>query len=308
MSQHNIEDGGAHVSIEDLKALMGQMQGSVPEGPDRVQAFREVYDGLSMMFPFPEDGTLREAREGGVPGAWIEAPGAERSGAMLYLHGGGYALGSILSHKELVYRLSAASKRPGFLVDYRRAPENPFPAALDDAVAAYQGLLASGLKPRQVAILGDSAGGGLTMATLLALRQKNIPMPGAAVCLSPWADLTLSGAAHKERAARDPIVRREDLLGWVEAYAGREKPDNPLLSPVFGDLSGLPPVLIQVGTEETLYDDACMLATGLARGEGTFTFEAWPGMTHVFQQFSGMVPEGLTAIERIGAFMRYHCS
>lgn len=294
------------MSIEDLKALLGQMQGSVPQGPDRIQAFREVYDGLSMMFPFPDDGTLRAAQEGGVPGAWIEAPGAGRSGAMLYLHGGGYALGSILSHKELVYRLSAASRRPGFLVDYRRAPENPFPAALDDATAAYQGLLGSGLQPKQITILGDSAGGGLTMATLLALRQKNIPLPGAAVCLSPWADLTLSGKAHETREARDPIVRREDLLGWVKAYAGQEKPGNPLLSPVFGDLSGLPPVLIQVGTEETLYDDACMLAAGLAKGEGTYTFEAWPGMTHVFQQFSGMVPEGLTAIEHIAAFIKAH--
>lgn len=237
----------------------------------------------------------------GVPAEWISGP-VPQPGALLYLHGGAYAMGSIASHRELVARLAMAGGVRALAVAYRLAPEDPYPAALQDALAAYRWLLGQHIEPENIAIAGDSAGGGLALATLLALREGGDPLPAAAVCLSPWTDLTLSGASMAERAAADPILSPEGLARFAALYAGLHPLDDPLISPHFANLRGLPPLLIQVGTDEILLDDARRLAEhGRAAGVEV-TLQVWEELFHVFQTV-GLLPESKAAVAEIGRFL-----
>ncbi|MGD0144559.1 MAG: alpha/beta hydrolase, partial [Rhizomicrobium sp.] len=190
--------------------------------------------------------------------------------------------------------------------DYRMGPEHPFPGAVEDAVAAYKGLLDSGITPSKLAIAGDSAGGGLTIATLVALRDRKIPLPATAVALSPWVDLTGSGESMRTRAKRDPMVGEEGLHKMVAAYLGGADPKTPLASPLFADLKGLPPLLIQVGTEETLYDDTVRLAARATEAGVEVSAEYWGGMVHVWHAFHPLLSEGRDAIQRIGSYLKAH--
>jgi epsilon-lactone hydrolase len=223
---------------------------------------------------------------------------------VLYLHGGGYVMGSLATHRKLAGDVSRAAGARVLLLDYRLAPEAPYPAAVDDAVAAYRWLLAAGIEPQAIAVAGDSAGGGLTVATLLALRDRGFPMPGAGVAISPWADLTMESASIEGLAERDPVVRGGDLKRYRDWYLDGTDPRHPGASPAHADLTGLPPLLVHVGEAEVLLDDAVLLAESGRRDGVDVTLEAWPDMVHVWHVFAGRVPESTAAVDRIGEFLR----
>jgi len=223
---------------------------------------------------------------------------------VLYLHGGGYVIGSPRSHRHLAAAIASAGQATGLLLDYRLAPEHPFPAAVEDATAAYRWLLEQGIAPGHVVIGGDSAGGGLTVATLVALRDAGVPRPAAGVCISPWTDLTFGGASYRTRAQSDPIVSRPGIDGMAQAYLGATPPRTPLASPLFADLRGLPPLLIQVGSDEVLLDDATELADRAKAAGVDTTLEVWDRMIHVWHWFLPMLDEAQAAIDGIGRFVR----
>ena len=266
---------------------------------------RTRMDALGAMFPPLEGVEAEPAVVGGVTCEWVRGKGVRRNdAALLYLHGGGYTVGSPRSHRHMLGPLSSDSGLPILAPDYRLAPENPFPAAVEDAVAAYRGLIDSGIAPARLAIAGDSAGGGLTIATLVAARDKGLPMPACAVAISPWADLSQGGESFRARARRDPIVKKEGVDVMAAAYLNGVDAKTPLASPLFADLKGLPPLLIQVGSEEALHSDAVALAARAEAAGVEVSFESWGGMIHVWHIFHPILSEGRDAIARIGAFLR----
>ena len=240
----------------------------------------------------------------GVPAELLSSGGTSTGRAILYLHGGGYVIGSTATHRELARRLSVAADADVLVIDYRLAPENPFPAAVEDAVSAYRWLIGQGCEPADIAIAGDSAGGGLTVATLVSLRDQDIPLPACGVCISPWVDMEGLGESMNSRASLDPMVQREGLVGMADTYLDGADPRTPLAAPLYADLSNLPPLLIQVGTSETLYDDSTRLAERAGAAGVETSFESWEEMIHVWHLFAPMLDEGQRAIERIGEFVR----
>ncbi|MFM8408864.1 MAG: alpha/beta hydrolase [Alphaproteobacteria bacterium] len=254
--------------------------------------------------PLPADVSSEAVTADGVPAEWVVADGADPGRAVLYLHGGGYVIGSIATHRDLAARLSRATGARTLLVGYRLAPEDPHPAAVEDAVRAYRWLVARGVDPRRVAIAGDSAGGGLTVATLVALREAGDALPAAGVCLSPWTDLACEGGSMDTHDHLDPMVRPDGLREMAAMYLGGLPAETPLASPVHADLRGLPPLLVQVGTAEVLLDDATRLAERARAAGVDVTLEVWDDMVHVWQAFAAILPEARDAIERIGAFVR----
>jgi epsilon-lactone hydrolase len=242
----------------------------------------------------------------GIHGEWVAAPGAASDRAILYLHGGGYVTGSIVTHRAMVARISRASGARVLIIDYRLAPENPFPAALDDAVKAYHWMLAQGLKPGRIAVMGDSAGGGLALATLLKLRDDKAPMPAAGVGISPWTDLEGTGASVRTRAAVDPMVAAGNLTDSAKSYYGKHNPKDPLISQIHADFHGIPPLLIHVGDAEILLDDSTRVAERAKAAGVKVDLEVWPEMVHVWHVFAKILPEGQQAIDKIGAFVRAH--
>jgi epsilon-lactone hydrolase len=254
----------------------------------------------------PADVTCAPAEVGSIRGEWVVAPGAATDRAVLYLHGGGYVTGSIVTHRATAARISRAAAARVLLIDYRLAPEHPFPAAVDDATAAYKWMLAQGLKPNKLAIAGDSAGGGLTLATLLALRDTKQPLPAAAVAISPWTDLEGTGESVRTKAHRDPMVTMDNLSDSAKMYYANHDPKHPLISQIHADFHGLPPILIQVGEAEILLDDARRVAK-LATSHGVkVELEEWDEMFHVWHAFAKILPEGQQAIDKLGAFIREH--
>ena len=254
--------------------------------------------------PLPEGVDFEEVDANGVRAEWATAPGASGDRAVVYAHGGGYIMGGIETHRGVVAGISAASGARVLSVDYRLAPENPFPCAVDDVVSAVKFVVERGVDPANVGVGGDSAGGGITVATLLALRDAGGPLPAAGVCISPWADLTLSGASIQEKAAEDPMVTTELLSTCTEVYIRDGDPKAPLASPIFADLTGLPPLLIQVGTAEILLDDARRLAERAKACGVRAELEEWEQMVHVWHAFGALLPEAGQAIDRIGEFLR----
>lgn len=238
-----------------------------------------------------------------MPAEWVAAPGIDPERAVLYLHGGGYAIGSINTHRRLAYDISAASSARVLLIDYRLAPEHPFPAAVDDAATAWRWLLQQGFATDRLAIAGDSAGGGLTIATLVNLRDQKLGLPACAVAISPWIDLEGKGDSITTRAAQDPMVQRAGLLWMAKLYLNNKDPHTPLAAPLHADLAGLPPVLVQVGTAETLLDDATRLAEKLYRAGGDVRLAVWPDMLHVFPFFAPILSEGRDGCREIGHFI-----
>lgn len=274
-----------------------------PENPT-VEDSREGFERLGRLVGSPTSASVVDVDMGGVPAEMVVADGATSATATLYLHGGGYVIGSPRTHRELAKRLSAATGGAVLTPDYRLAPEHPFPAAVEDAVSAYEWLLDQGREPETLSIAGDSAGGGLTVAALLSLRDRWLPMPSCAACLSPWVDMEGVGGSMSGRAGVDPISQRDGLLALASAYLNGEDPRNPLAAPIYADLSGLPPLLIQVGTRETLYDDAVRLANRANQDEVSTRFEPWREMIHVWHLFAPMLDEGQRAIESAGAFIK----
>jgi len=257
-------------------------------------------------FELPEDVHCEPVNAGGAPAEWITTPGVNTERVICYLHGGGYVLGSINTHREMVSRLSRTASARVLILDYRLAPEHPFPAAVDDSTAAYRWLHSSGVDPARLVIAGESAGGGLTMATLVALRDAGEPLPRAGICLSPWVDLECIGESMVTKAEIDPVVTRDYILMLAKAYLGDIDPRTHLASPLYADLTGLPPLLIQVGTAECLFDDAMRLADRARAAGVDVTLEPWDDMIHMWHMFAAILPEGQQAIDRIGEFIRQH--
>ncbi|MEJ2708634.1 MAG: alpha/beta hydrolase [Anaerolineales bacterium] len=234
---------------------------------------------------------------------WIRPFEAKDDRAILYLHGGGYTMGSCNTHRALVARIALAGQAPALLINYRLAPEYPFPAALEDAIAAYRWLLDQRIEARRIVIAGDSSGGGLAIAAAVALREEKEQLPMGIVCISPWADLTLSGETISTCSKTDPLISRETSELHASRYVGQQDPTSPLISPVFADLSEFPPMLIQVGEHEILRSDSSRLSENARQAGVDVTLEVWEGMWHVWHAFAGLVPESQRAIERIGTFI-----
>src|SRR5258708_5180413 len=289
-----------------LQMAKDAMKAMMESGAKTPQELRVVFEKFASGTQMPPDIKCEKVSAGGVEAEWISAPNSSADRAVLYVHGGGYVLGSINTHRDLMGRIARASGARVLGINYRLAPEHPFPAAVDDSLAAYRWMLAQGLKPNRIAVAGDSAGGGLTVATLVAIRDAKLPVPGAGVCLSPWVDMEGIGESMKTRATADPVVQREGLLGMAAAYLGGQNARTPLAAPPYADLKGLPPLLIHVGDAETLLDDSIRL-NDRAKAAGVKTkLEVWPEMIHVWQMFASFLPEGQQAVDGIGSFLKEH--
>jgi epsilon-lactone hydrolase len=248
---------------------------------------------------------VRTVQAGGIHAEWIEPVNADPNRVILYLHGGGYCICSLDTHRGLAARLALASEARLLIIDYRLAPENPFPAALEDAMAAYRWLLAQGVPAGQIVIAGDSAGGGLSLATAVSLRSASEALPAALVLLSPWTDLTFSGKSIQTRKSVDPIFGGEgNRLGFAPSYLGAQDPCNPLISPLFAELQRLPPTLIHVGSDEILLDDSTRLQQKLETAGVISHLVVWEDMWHVFQVFAPYVPEAQYSINKLGDFIQ----
>ena len=289
----------ANPEITTIRAML-----SASPAPEGLAELRQMYDGLGAMFPTADDVTLTTATVGGVPGEWSQTPGAAADRVVLYLHGGGYVIGSILSHRHLATELGRAAGTRALAIDYRLAPEHPFPAAVDDALAAYRALLEQGIKPRHIAIAGDSAGGGLTVATLLAAKQAGLPQPACGFAISPWVDMESLGASITGKAGEDPMVQGTALLAWAGLYLNGQDARSPLAAPIHGDLTGLAPLLIQVGSAETLLDDSVQLAAVAGAAQVPVRLEVWPEMIHVWHFFHPILTDARTALADAGAFIK----
>jgi acetyl esterase/lipase len=249
--------------------------------------------------------TCERVSADGVDGEWISPANAPEDKAILYFHGGGFRIGSVASHRDLIAQIVLASRCRVLAINYRLAPEHRFPAALDDALAAYGWMLDHGLKAANIALAGDSAGGNLVLATMLALRDRGLPLPISAVLMSPWTDLAATGASYVTRAEADPIHQRRMILALAKDYLGGQgDPCDPLVSPLYADLQGLPPLLIQVGDRETVLDDSLVFADKARAAGIDVSLEVWDGMIHVFQMFE--LPEARQAIASIAGFLNRH--
>ena len=291
----------ANPEITMLRTLLA----ASPANPS-LQELRVLYDGLGEQFPTATDVVVTEDLGAGRLGEWTATPKAASDKVLLYLHGGGYVIGSILSHRHLASELGRAAGVRSFAVDYRLAPEHPFPAAVDDALAAYRYLLDAGFNPGHIAIAGDSAGGGLTVATLLAAKEAGLPQPACAVCISPWVDLEGLGASMVSKAQIDPMIQAEALKAWGALYLKGADAKTALAAPIYGDLTGLAPMLIQVGSSETLLDDSLRLASVAGAAEVAVSLEIWPEMIHVWHFFHPLLADARAAISKAGDFMRGH--
>jgi len=265
---------------------------------------RERLDAIDSSAPLARDINLEPIDANGVPAEWSLAPGSDASRVLLFLHGGGYCSGSIVSHRGMVTEAGRAAGARTLAVAYRLAPEHPFPAALEDARAAYGFLLDLGIAPSKIAIGGDSAGGGLTLALMTVLRDAGQPLPGCAWLVSPWVDLQMTGASLAEKAQVDPLISKPYLEELASAYLAGTDPANPLASPLHAELAGLPPLLVQVGSAETLLDDAVRITRRAGAADVQIKLEIWPHMIHAWHLWAAQLEEGRRAIASAGAFIR----
>jgi monoterpene epsilon-lactone hydrolase len=269
-----------------------------------LQQRRVILEDGARNLPMPPNVEVKQTTVGNIAAEWLRPVGTTDNRAVLYLHGGAYTMGSCTTHRALASRIAIASQTPALLPEFRLAPEYPFPAALEDGVAIYRWLIEQGISPQKMVVAGDSSGGGLAIALTVLLRDKDVPLPAAITCLSPWADLELTGESLTTRAQVDPMCSLEESQYHAVHYIGKHDARAPLVSPIYADLHGLPPILIQVGDREILLSDAIRL-TERARKDGVDAeLEVWDGMWHVWHLFARYVPEGQRAIDKIGAFIR----
>jgi epsilon-lactone hydrolase len=257
--------------------------------------------------PPPRDTKVSKLDLDGVPAVHVATPRSLDDRHLLYLHGGGHMSGSPGLYRDFTWRIADATRARVTILDHRLAPEHPFPAALDDAIAAYRRLLSDGADPRRMAFAGESSGGGLVFSTLLRLRDEGLPMPAAAVALSPWTDLALTGPSLQTNARADPMIRSEETPRLAAQYLAGADPRTPYASPLYGDHSDLPPTLIQVGSDEVLLDDSVRMAERLEAAGCHVEIEVWPRMPHAWQLWARIIPEANAAIARIGAFVQSKC-
>ncbi len=273
------------------------------DGADTLTLRRRI-DRFSGSAPSPRGVAIRPVDAGGVPAERVIPRGAPTDRCVLYLHGGAWCLGSPRTHRGLVADLARGAGVRAVSVDYRLAPEHPYPAGLDDCVAAYRWLLERRVDPSRIVVAGDSAGGNLAAALLLRLRDDGIPLPAGAVLLSPATDLALTGPSHVTRRAVDPFFAKVGPVRFVEDYVGSHDVRDPCISPLYGDLRGLPPLLVHVGDHEVLLDDSVRFAERATAAGVDARLVVWPGMFHVFQTFAPFLPEARRANREIGDFIR----
>ena len=287
-----------------IDALRDRQRAGAGQAPPTLAELRATFVPGDRLHPVPDDVLVTDVDAGGVPAHWLAAPGADAGRVLLFLHGGGFELGSVRSDGELASRLGRASGMRVLFPEYRLAPEHRFPAAIDDVVAAWRWLRGDqGVSARSIAVAGDSAGGGLAVALLVATRDAGEALPAAAVLMSPTVDLTSSGASMTERVDQDPISTPAMLRQFAADYLAGADPKTPLASPLFAALSGLPPLLIQVGTADLLLSDSERLAAAAADAGVDVTLQVGEGLPHVYQLLLG-TPEASAATERIGTFLR----
>jgi len=288
---------------ESLDAIL--RQSAFPVGSDVNEQRRLLRELLSAQ-PLPADVTVTAAALGGVPTAEITVDGIEPRHAVLYFHGGVYVMGDAFLAADLASQVGRRTDAKVISVDYRLAPEDPYPAAVDDALAAYEALLDSGIAASDIVFAGESAGGGLAIATLVNARDHGLPLPAAALVMSPYVDLTLAGATMETRREVDPLLSREALRARIPDYTAGQDAALGLISPVFADLSGLPPLIIQAGSHEVLLDDAVRLAQQAAAADVEVTLDITPGVPHVFQAYHPILDEATAALDRAGQLLAAH--
>src|SRR5438445_7121783 len=273
-----------------------------PAGSDVNEQRRLLRELLSAQ-PLPDDVTVTATALGGVPTAEITVDGIEPRHVVLYFHGGVYVMGDAFLAADLASQVGRRTQAKVISVDYRLAPEHPYPAAVDDALAAYEALLDDGVAASEIAFAGESAGGGLAIATLVNARDHGLPLPAAALVMSPYVDLTLAGATMETKREADPLLSRENLQPRVTDYTAGQDAASGLISPVFADLSGLPPLMIQAGSHEVLLDHAVRLARQAATADVEVTLDITPGVPHVFQAYHPILDDGAAALDRAGQFL-----
>lgn len=291
---------------EAIRTRIKQLMRSTLQLDAPLATRRAQYEASMSRGHLPADMQVEAVTVETLTAEWVSVPQAASSQVMLYLHGGGYIMGSCHSHRLLAAALAQATGARVLVLDYRLAPEHPFPAALEDAQAAYRWLVTTGIKPEHIVLAGDSAGGGLALSTLLALRDAGQQLPAKAILLSPWTDLSVSGASYVTRAERDFMITRDYLLAEAHTYLGEQDPRTPLASPVYADLHGFPPLLIQVGSDEILLDDATRVAESAQQAGVAVTLDIIEGMWHVWHAAAAVryFPEGKAAFDQIADFVR----
>jgi acetyl esterase/lipase len=265
---------------------------------------RQRLDGLGAQYPLPADVRVEPVEANGVAAEWTTTPGADPARVILFLHGGGYISGSLLSHRHMIAQAGREAGARTLALGYRLAPEHPFPAALEDAIDGYRFLLSQGFAPQRIVMAGESAGGGLAVAALVRLRDAGAPLPACTWCSSPWVDLEMTGGTMVTKAAVDPLIQKSYLAELAAAYLNGADPRTPTASPLHADLRGLPPVLIQVGSAETLLDDAVRLAGVAGAADVRVTLQVWPDMIHAWHLFYSQLAAGRRALAEVGAFVR----
>ena len=288
---------------ENLDAIL--RQSAFPADSDVNEQRRQLRELLSTQ-PLPADVTVTAAALGGVPTAEITVDGIEPRHSVLYFHGGVYVMGDAFLAADLASQVGRRTRGKVISVDYRLAPEHPYPAAVDDALAAYEALLRGGTAPSDIVFAGESAGGGLAIATLVNARDHGLPLPAAAFVMSPYADLTLAGETMETKREADPLLSPQALRARVTDYTAEHDAALGLISPVFADLSGLPPLIIQAGTHEVLLDDAIRLARQAAIADVEVTLDITPGVPHVFQAYYAILDEAAAALDRAGQLLSAH--
>jgi monoterpene epsilon-lactone hydrolase len=294
------------VSTEQQETLDAILRQSAFPADSDVNEQRRLLRELLSAQPLPAEVTVTAAELGGVPTAEITVDGIEPRNVVLYFHGGVYVMGDAFLAAGLASQVGRRTHAKVISVDYRLAPEHPYPAAVDDALATYEALLNDGIAPSDIAFAGESAGGGLAVATLLNARDHGLPLPAAALVMSPYADLTLAGTTMETRSEVDPLLSRENLQARVPDYTAGADAALGLISPVFAELSGLPPLIIQAGSHEVLLDDAVRLARAAATADVEVTLEITPGVPHVFQAYHPILDEAPAALDRAGQFLSAH--
>ena len=276
--------------------------------PDKLSERRKRLDDLGTQYKIASDVRIEHVDANGVSAEWSVTPHADPACVILFLHGGGYVSGSLASHRPLATEVGRVCRARTLALEYRLAPEYPFPAAIEDAVAGYRFLLSCGIEPRHIAVAGDSAGGGLTLALMVSARDAGLPQPACGWCISPWVDLECLGASMTSKAEVDPLIQKPYLEELAKAYLNGADPRSALAAPMYANLKGLAPLLIQVGSAETLLDDAVRLANVAGAADVVVTLEIWPDMIHAWPLFHQQLTAGRHAIASAGAFIRSRMS
>ena len=266
-----------------------------------LEQMRANMEERQQLLPLPDDVAFDSVTAGSVPAEWVTAPNSDQARAVIYFHGGGYVMGSVNTHREFTTRIAKACKTRVLSVDYRLAPEHPFPAAIEDGVASFRWLLEQDIDASKIVMAGDSAGGGLTLSTLIKLRDEGTPLPVGGMLLSPWTDLAATGESTRTRAELDPMIAPDELTAIAQNYHVGNEATDPLVSPLYADLMGLPELLVQVGGAEILYDDSTRLAANALKQGVSVDLQEWEHAFHVFQAFPGL-PESAAALDEMGKF------